>query len=436
MPQQPTAHEYSQDYDEISLREVIEVLINRKKLIAVITVIAILVAGVFSYFIIDPTYEAKTILMASFATDKLTNLNSNTGDVESMLDSISTYPVLTIQTYTEQIKSPEILQQTIDELELDKLDIKRNSLANMINLETIKDTNLIAVKVKCSDPELASDIANTLAKNFTNFITKVSKDRASRSSQFLKNQLEVEKSKLDEALLELKTFLSQPRGLDELKSEYTSKIELLTNYKTQLVEKEVEVNKLEAGLATAKKDLEDTPEILVTKKSVGEDSLLNQVVSDKTDSTVAETADITMENQEVNPNYIGLKKQISCFNVDISQTKKEIEVLGQKIDKTQKELENLNAEIAEKDHQHKLIQRNMSLAQSTYDAFLNKYEETRIAESTEIGESSINIVSKAAIPQVPVAPRKALNVAIAAVLGIMVGVFIAFFKEYWKNSAA
>lgn len=436
MSQQPTAHQYSQDYDEISLREVIEVLINGKKLIAIITIIAVLISGILSYFVIDPTYEAKTLLMASLATDKLSSLKSSNGDIDSILDSISSYPVLTIQTYKEQIKSPEILQQTIEELELDKLDIKMDNLADMIDLETIEDTNLIAIKVKHSDPELASNIANTLAKNFTEFITKISKDQASKTSQFLATQLEVEKSKLDEATLELKTFLSQPRGLDELNSEYDSKISLLTNYKTQLVEKEVEISKLEAGLAAAKENLKNTPKILVTKKSVGEDSLLNQVVADKAGSTVAETADITMESEEINPNYIKLENQISDFNINISKLKKEMEILAQKIDKTQKEIESLNSEIAEKKHQQTLIQRKVNLAQSTYDSFLKKYEETRIAESTEIGESSINIVSKAAVPEVPVAPRKALNVAIAAVLGIMIGVFVVFFREYWKSSAA
>ena len=106
-----------------------------------------------------------------------------------------------------------------------------------------------------------------------------------------------------------------------------------------------------------------------------------------------------------------------------------------KIELTKKELENIQVELAEKEHQQKLIQRKVNLAQSTYDAFLKKYEETRIAESSEIGDSSILIVSKAVVPQTPVSPRKALNLAIAGVLGVMIGVFVVFFKEYWENSA-
>lgn len=52
-----------------------------------------------------------------------------------------------------------------------------------------------------------------------------------------------------------------------------------------------------------------------------------------------------------------------------------------------------------------------------------------------MGESTINIISQSPVPMKPVAPRKMLNVAIAGVLGLMVGVFIVFFKDYWEKSA-
>ena len=432
--QQPVNQQYY-DYDEISLRELIETLINGWKLIAIITVISLLVSGVFSFFIMDPTYEAKSILMASFATDKLTAMQKNGESIEGMLDSISAYPIMTIQTYKEQIKNPKILQQVIDELKLGEKGITRNVLRNMIQLETIKDTNLIEVKVTHSDPKLASDIANTVAKKFTAFITDLSRQQASRSSQFLKGQLEVEKKKLDEASLELKKYLEQPRGANELREEFNSKLELLTGYKTQLVEKEVELSKLKAGLATAEAELKNTPQILVTYKSVAEDPLLGQIVSENNGTSTSETAKLTMKNEEVNSNFIALTSKVADYKIRVSEASKELEMISSKINITQKELETIQSELAEKEHQLALIQRKVDLSQNTYNAFLKKFEETRIAESTEVGDSTINIVSQAPVPEVPVGPRKMLNLAIAGVLGVMVGVFIAFFRAYWEKSA-
>lgn len=422
------------DYDEISLRELIEILLKGWKLIAIITVVCVFAAGVFSFFIIEPTYEATTTLMASFATEKIVNLQKSSDNIEGILDSISSYPVMTIQTYKEQIKNPEILQKTIDELGLDKEEYSLRKLANMIELGTITDTNLIAVKVKHTDPELAAEIANSVAKNFTAFVSDMAKEHASKSSRFIESQLETEKKKLDEALLELKNFLSQPKGVDELKAEVNSKLNLLTNYKTELVQKEVELNKYQAALDTAKQELEKTPMVLVTKKSLSEDPLLNQIVSENNDISSKDAAQITMESEEINTTYLKLTGKITDYQLSISGITKEIEDIKNKIDVTQKQLEQIQVELAEKEHQERLIQRKVNLSQSTYDAFLEKYEETRIAESSEIGDSSILVVSKAIVPEVPVAPKKMLNLAIAGVLGIMLGVFTAFFKEYWKNS--
>ena len=48
--------------EEISLRELIEVLLKRKWLIVSITLAALLVSGIVSFFILSPVYEAREVL--------------------------------------------------------------------------------------------------------------------------------------------------------------------------------------------------------------------------------------------------------------------------------------------------------------------------------------------------------------------------------------
>lgn len=444
------------DYEEINLREMIEVLLDGWKIIAIITIICILASGVFSFFVINPTYEAKTTLMASLATDKLANIQPKSDNIEDVLDSISPYPTMTIETYKEQIKNPEILMETIDELNLSEKGISIDNLRGMISLETIKNTNLIVIKVKNSDKELATNITNTVAQKFTSFITDMSTEQASRTSRFIESQLGLEKEKLDVALLNLKIFLAQPRGVNELREEIQSKLQELNEYKDRLSREEVqykdsllnkgmEEKRILAELKSAKDQLNNTPEKLVTKKSLTEDSLLSEVIKDDSNATTKDIANLELESEEINPTYVSLSDRISNYEIALArvvQEKDNIEYsyektkenLTDKINSVQKEVESLQVELADKEHQEKLVLRNVNLAQSTYDSFLNKYEATRIAESTEIGESSINIVSRAVTPQNPVSPNKELNLAIGGVLGVMLGVLAIFFRQYWKTS--
>ncbi|MDF2801239.1 MAG: hypothetical protein K0S61_1142 [Anaerocolumna sp.] len=424
----------NENYYEISLREIIEVLLKGRNMIVIITIVCILFSGALSFLILAPTYEAHTILMASPATDKLDSLQGSREDVAGILDSLATYPTMSLETYKEQIKNPHLLQQVLDELKLGQYEIDGNDLIKMIDLQTIKDTNLIAIKVTHKDSKLAADIANTLASKFTVFITNLSRQQASRSSQFLIGQLDIEKKKLDEVTLELKEFLSQPRGVKELEEEFDSKLLLLTDYKTQLVEKEVELNKVKAGLSVSEQELKNTPKVFVTKKSVGQDLLLNQILAEANGTTIIDAAQITMESEEVNEGYVELRTKVSDYRIVVSELSRELDMIKIKIDTTQKELEDIQRELADKDHSQTMIQRNVDLSQGTYDAFLNKYEEIRVAESTEIGDSTIIIVSPAVAPELPTGPRKVIIILIASVLGLMIGVFVVFFRHYWKTS--
>ncbi|MTI46842.1 MAG: hypothetical protein FH761_03335 [Firmicutes bacterium] len=445
------------DYDEISLRELIETLLDGWKMIAIITVICVLASAVFSFFIIEPKYEAKTTMMASLATDKLSNMDIQSENIDGILNSFSSYPIMTLQTYKEQIKNSQILLKTIEELNLAEKDITVDSLADMISLQTIADTNLIIVKASHTDPQLAANIANTVTENFTYFITDLAKNKASQNSNFINSQLEVEKTKLDEALLELKEFLAQPRGVDELRAEVGSKLSELNSYKDrlsreeidykdELLDKEMEENKISAELQSARVQLSNTPEKLTTEKSITDDSTLSDIVKEETNSSTKDISDIKMESEEINPTYLTLKEKVDQYEIDsarVKQEKENIEFsynrtkenLEDKINDVKKELESLQVELADKEHNEKLIQRKVNLSQSTYDSFLDKYEATRIAEATEVGESSITIVSKSIVPRNPVSPNKMLNLAIGGVLGVMLGVFIALFRHYWKTSA-
>jgi uncharacterized protein involved in exopolysaccharide biosynthesis len=96
----------------------------------------------------------------------------------------------------------------------------------------------------------------------------------------------------------------------------------------------------------------------------------------------------------------------------------------------------LKAELAEKQYKESVLKRNLELAQETYDSFRNRYEEVRTARSVPTAKAGITVTAPAAVPAAPVSPRKGLNVAIAAVLGLMASVLVVFFKDYWEKTGS
>ena len=100
--------------EEISLRELIEVLLKGKKIIGIITAVAVILSVIMS-FIMPPVYEARATLLANPIGTQQNKEIVNSNDV---LDTISKYPEMTIETYKEQFLNAEVVQVTIIELDL------------------------------------------------------------------------------------------------------------------------------------------------------------------------------------------------------------------------------------------------------------------------------------------------------------------------------
>ncbi len=188
-------------------------------------------------------------------------------------------------------------------------------------------------------------------------------------------------------------------------------------------------------METANKELQKTSDKIVLIKSIAEDPLLTQYAADQSEKATEDVLDIRLESEEINEVYTYLKSQANDFGIKLSEIKAQKQALIRAIETTGDELETLQVDLAEKQHQDNIIKQKVDFTRSTYEAFLNKYEETRILKSSDIGEASIIIVSPAVEPLSPVGTRKMMNIAIAAVLGLMLSVFTAFFMEYWKTSS-
>lgn len=422
------------DYEEISLREIIETLIKGFKTIAVCGLIGLIISASVSYFVLEPTYEAQTQLMASTTVDKITDTLGEASNVDSILDTMSKYPSMTMETYKEQIKNPQILSLTIEQLKLSEKEITIEDLANMISIDNTKNTNLINLKVEYKDPVLATKIANTLANNFTQYISEMVKEKVSTSSKFIKDQIDKEKEQLDDALVELKEFLKEPKSLDELNGEVSSKLSILNTYKNNVTNKELELTTKRAALKETKVKLANTNPKISTTKSLANDALLSQAAM-QNNIELDEASNILINDEHINPLYTQLESKIANYEIEIASLQTEISTTKTQIKKIEKELEEARVLLADKSYQNTQIKNKVNLAQGTYDSFLNKYETTTIAESAEAGKSAIMIAYQATVPSKPVGPRKALNMAIGLILGTMLGVFAVFIRAYWENTS-
>ena len=149
--------------ETIDLREYFAIIKKRFWIIAIITVVAMVVSGVISFFMLSPVYESKSTLIVN--TEKNEETQMITGDQFSVSQKLAV-------TYGEIIKSRAVLESVISNL---KLDSEYEDLVEKITVSPVKDTQIISISVQDTNPKKARDIANEIPKVFEKEVKRITK---------------------------------------------------------------------------------------------------------------------------------------------------------------------------------------------------------------------------------------------------------------------
>ena len=152
--------------EELDLKELFNVFWNKKVQIILITLLAMLIGAVYSYFFIVPEYKSSTTLVLAQSTSTI-----DPTKVGTITQADVTLNSNLVSTYSEIIKSKSVLMQVVESLEnkgLSEANLKRS-----ISVQAVKDTEVIQITVRNKDANLASQIANKIAEVFSEKVVEI-----------------------------------------------------------------------------------------------------------------------------------------------------------------------------------------------------------------------------------------------------------------------
>ncbi|QNU03870.1 YveK family protein [Peribacillus butanolivorans] len=138
--------------ETISIKDIFQTLKKRWKIIMLLTLIAALISGTISYFLLTPVYQSSTQILVN---QKQSENQLDSIQIRSNIDMINTYSVI--------IKSPAILEKVIDDL---KLPESVDQLSQKIIINSQENTQIFYLTVQDSDPSKAVEIANAVSGTF------------------------------------------------------------------------------------------------------------------------------------------------------------------------------------------------------------------------------------------------------------------------------
>jgi len=432
----------------IDLKEIFKTIKKRGKLIASIFCGAVIIAIIVSV-LTPPTYEGETNLRIKqpkgLASSLLGDLPMGNAGATKQLMS----------TYAEILKSRTVVQVVIDATQSEKKVVPtyEQMLARITTLP-VKDTEILKVKVKAASPEEAQLVTNLLVDTFNDRMTYLVRSEQTTIREFIGERLQESKKELEQAETRLgnykreqkivvpeaetKAMVDKFATIDKLAAENTVAIAaaqasfgtarqqlslekpgfvadspLIQQYKGKLAELEVKM----VSLATNFTDKH--PEIIATQAAITETKgKLSQEIS----------LVISANAPSMNPIHQGLIQSQIQAEVEIAARGAQKQALQSILDTSQQELSKLPA----KEQGLTKVMRDAAVNQEIYIMLAKRHEEARISEVMQ--PTDVQVIDVAIAPDTRISPNRTMNVVIAAILGLFIGLGIAFILEYLNKT--
>jgi capsular polysaccharide biosynthesis protein len=183
--------------EEVSLKELIMVVISHWKLIIGIIILATIIGGVYGFVIASPSYESKI---------------EGTISIPETVDTkygVYSYPSTNKMDYLSVIKSNRVLSQTISDL---GLETNIENLAGRITINNSETSSIFSFVVTAGSPEEAQKLVETLTMYFVEEVNVRYKEKA---VDFFSRKYYVDYQSFEEEAIRLERDLENTQKLIE-----------------------------------------------------------------------------------------------------------------------------------------------------------------------------------------------------------------------------
>ena len=141
--------------ESISIEEIINILLKRWKMILSITLLATLTAGIVSFFVIAPKYEASTKVFIGKEKTDSKDQNYNNSDIQM-------YQQL-LKTYAEVIKTNALVEKAIN---AEGFDLTSKDVLAGLTVTPAANTQILEITYISKDRNLSKEVLDSITNQF------------------------------------------------------------------------------------------------------------------------------------------------------------------------------------------------------------------------------------------------------------------------------
>jgi len=429
----------------------------RRRLVAAIFLAVVLLVGLYS-FLAPPMYECTgSLLVQQNELGLGGGMNAGASALGSLLGG-GAGP--SVSTETAILNSKQLVAQAV----------KRSGLNPQrpsdwfLEARDVDKTNVVRVTARAHSLEKATLLCRNLIATYLSFSRTMNREAAGSAARYVQQQMRDAQAKLVAAQDRLRRF-KEETGTTALDVETQEQVTRLAEVMQQLEQAKAESRAAQAQLGRVNDLLRTQAPTIVASTSLADNPVAAQLRSTLTDleteraqaldeytptsavvknleariadvsrrlSQIArEQAETVVREQEraVNPVHQSLLQNAAQLDVSRAAAQARIAALSGTAREGQQRLIGL----PRKEFELAQLMREVETYTRTYALLTSRYQELRIAEEAELSNASLMERPKG--ERRPVTPRRTLNLALAIMLGALLGVGTALLADHFGATA-
>lgn len=439
-------------------------IIYRRKWLVLLCVLGVLIPIIIYNETATPIYQASAAIIFEDVSTSLPNYRYN--------PLRRYYRETFILNRIEEIKSRSLIEEIASVLpediinrfnfpenpppNFDKIKYATWQIQKSISTKVVRKTDVIRIIAVTHDPLLSMKIANTAAEVIRERNLKIKRNAVTGLREFIEEQLIVFKEQLHKSEQKLKDF-KEENSITSLEQESDEILRRITEAEVKYNQVKAQRKSTEERLTAIQDKLSLKREELVPTITNVSSPWLQKLKTKLIDLQVQYTQLQVQDYPSNHPKMIQLKEEINqtkkslteealklaegeividplsqihsyltesfSLEIELESLKAQEKALKTVVSEYEKTLKALPA----KEFQLANLMRKRDVNEKIYMNLMEKREEARISEAEKI--ANLRIIDKAQLPGSPIKPRKRFNLAVGMMMGLLIGLGIAFLLE-------
>lgn len=402
------------------------IILARRKIILLTLIVTILTTLVVSLLLPKSYRSTATIVVTHKGPDPVTGVmltaQQITGHMATQLDVIRSSRTALMVVDQLKLEQSEIVKENYakSNTNMELRDWVAGFLRNNVGVEASRDSSVIRISFKSSDPTFASMVANAFANAYQEISIRLTVEPSQKASVYFTDQLNVLRDRLEIAQKKLSAY-QHDKGIVDADFRLDVETRRLNDLSSQLVTAQTELigTGAEQGNSSGGETHSMVRNAMISNLKIS----LSQAES--------KFSEISQKLGRNHPSYAGARAEVeklrSELNKHIRSTTQDAINQAAEI---RAALEAQRAKVLTLNRARdelQLLSREVEGAQQAYDSAMQRLNQTTLEGQSNL--SSISILDTAKIPDSPDSPKLLLNMALSVFLGTLLGLGAGLLTE-------